>query len=1110
MEPIGVALGIASLFTTCVDCFELVQSGRYLGQEYHLLETKFINQRIRLVAWGKACGFTDPNGYDRQIDENKEVHDAIESSLLHLISLLRDGDKLKRKYGLRDADQTASGIPSPNALLNAPQTWPLLAGGQSAVASLTQKLAKFRERTKATQQQANLRSKARWAIKDKDKFADLVQHLRDLIEDLEGLTAGLHLEHRQRELIRQEVEAIREIPVLESIEEARVGRLDPVSDAASLRLWSVRDRFSCSAGESSCGAHGSRFSFSQRRSSRDRSPSPLSPLTGGDERGIMFYSPTGEGRDADTSDEDWEALSRVPSLSPTPSPGLDYSGNSHYQVLHRVNCEFCSPAIYLDVPDYGTECSTTNQWMVLDEYHPLHEPRTLHLCGKRPIVDLDTYLGQNRQLHFLVFQEYQCRHGVEGLVTGTTAPKPLSNGQSVYLASEELCIAVRHLADRAPGTRLPDFEPQAELQYPFYWFFHSRQTLEKELSGLGESNTMILVHELMDFIDDSTFEEYAKVDELLARRVVTWNILKYLYAPDDIVVQKHADGLRRSQAYRILDGQWTETSDRSEMTINAYYVACQDRLVPVQKNLTITRGNFGDVDSEVAIEELPILPLRYTSHITLRELDDRSQRLTGYSESPINIPYRWVCYSGTEVNSILWMYAVLMFETYYHVQDNLRLIIDPSLYWKRSHQSDGSTKDSQPTSGGGRPNDPFLVPEELTPRDLPLLEPTVHGFDLRTHEWRHLYVADLREVEWNTNAFDDLILDENEKALLLGSVQSATTPETNGGVEANALAVTSTPPLQTKKPSGGGGGGSVYLFHGDPGTGKTFATNCISERTRKPLYHMTPFATGVSAEAVQRNMDATLALAQRWDCMLVLEDADAMAHVGSTGSGGSGTGGSSGSQVQHEVPRRAMTMALLKLLDSFGGIVVLISSRVNVLDEALFSRVHLAIYFPDLDAAGRRKIWHDATTADSSSGGSDDKSFGEGGGQGATATVAAAGTSSAEVDPYLLTREAEQKLAAVELNGREIRNVVAQVLRIARFQGEALRLELVESVLRQAVKLQQYRASLVQGNRALTVKTPTDAGRHDDARATEGVEEAWPPTEPSSSDDPRWNTRLGW
>lgn len=419
----------------------------------------------------------------------------------------------------------------------------------------------------------------------------------------------------------------------------------------------------------------------------------------------------------------------------------------------------------------------------------------------------------------------------------------------------------------------------------------------------------------------------------------------------------------------------------------------------------------------------------------------------------------------------------------------MRLIIDPNLYWQLHHQSSEPNLNTQPKLPPRRSHHAtgpvsIIAPEVLTSRDLPLLQPTVHGFDLCTHEWRHLYVADLRETEWNINAFDDLILDKKEKELLLGSVQSASLPNvtTTAVQETNQQGRLSSeddglPPPQKRISVGDGGGGSVYLFHGGPGTGKTFATSCISERTRKPLYHMTPFATGVSAEAVQHNMDATLALAQRWDCMLVLEDADATANGGSGDNVG-------GSHIQHEVPRRAMTMALVKLLDAFGGIVVLNSSRVGILDDALFSRVHLAIYFPELDAGGRGRIWHDALSDASTSvaprrdgGGAEVNVVVDGNNDemGTAAareeTAVAVATTPATIDPYLLSPDVQDKLAAVELNGREIRNVVAQSLRIARFQGEALRMELVESVLWQAVKLQEYRASL-QGKAA--VLTPSD------------------------------------
>lgn len=127
-------------------------------------------------------------------------------------------------------------------------------------------------------------------------------------------------------------------------------------------------------------------------------------------------------------------------------------------------------------------------------------------------------------------------------------------------------------------------------------------------------------------------------------------------APDDIVIQKHADGFRRCQAYRVIDAQWAEaTIGTADVTLKVYYVACQDRFIPLQKSLTITKGDFEDVDSEVAIEELPILPLRYDPRIIERSLVDRSRKLTGFSENPFDFRYRWVCYTGTEVDSTVWM-----------------------------------------------------------------------------------------------------------------------------------------------------------------------------------------------------------------------------------------------------------------------------------------------------------------------------------------------------------------------------------------------------------------------------------------------------------------------
>lgn len=105
MEPVGVAIGaigLVGLFSTCIDGFQLFERGKYLGRDFDLLETKFGNQRVRLKAWGRACGLisTDEYGYDSRLDE-AELRANIERTLNHILMILQNGEALMKKYGLK-------------------------------------------------------------------------------------------------------------------------------------------------------------------------------------------------------------------------------------------------------------------------------------------------------------------------------------------------------------------------------------------------------------------------------------------------------------------------------------------------------------------------------------------------------------------------------------------------------------------------------------------------------------------------------------------------------------------------------------------------------------------------------------------------------------------------------------------------------------------------------------------------------------------------------------------------------------------------------------------------------------------------------------------------
>lgn len=310
MEPAGLVVGVvglAGLFSACIDCFELVQRGRYHGKDYLLLETKYTNQRLRLTSWGRACGFLDPDGIDDRL-EDEQTTAAIKATLVHLKTLSHDGQKLRSKYGLKHDRTTQSILALVPASFGAlvPSNFPSKVG-------LGQKFHELRQSTRMIQKNTKLGIQARWAIEDRSKFMDLIRDLKDLIDGLEGLTRWLSVPERQHRNIEIEVESILDLSTLKTMEEARLGRIDAVADAASVRLWQLRDQF-------------------------------LEPIQVGTSNATIVSHPTSL-----TSLEDgWEDV--------IPEELQLHQGDDNpicYQILYMVCCAHEPTSIFLDIPLYS-------------------------------------------------------------------------------------------------------------------------------------------------------------------------------------------------------------------------------------------------------------------------------------------------------------------------------------------------------------------------------------------------------------------------------------------------------------------------------------------------------------------------------------------------------------------------------------------------------------------------------------------------------------------------------------------------------------------------------------------------------------------------------------
>lgn len=227
-EAVGTALGalgVVGLLTVCLDCFDFIQNGLSLGNDFVLLEGQFSGLRIRLFAWGKACGFMSVRGYDRRLD-HPAWKQHVQKQLNGISLLFLGAAKIVKKYDLRERyEHNADGPLSQNAQF------------------IDEGLQDFLKRIRKTKKRAGFLGALTWALKDKKEFTELLQRLKECIEALELVTRDLNLFEDQRQIVEYEIQSISEPSMLEGMinSESKTTSVDIISDAASQRLLQIRE-----------------------------------------------------------------------------------------------------------------------------------------------------------------------------------------------------------------------------------------------------------------------------------------------------------------------------------------------------------------------------------------------------------------------------------------------------------------------------------------------------------------------------------------------------------------------------------------------------------------------------------------------------------------------------------------------------------------------------------------------------------------------------------------------------------------------------------------------------------------------------------------------------
>lgn len=130
-----------------------------------------------------------------------------------------------------------------------------------------------------------------------------------------------------------------------------------------------------------------------------------------------------------------------------------------------------------------------------------------------------------------------------------------------------------------------------------------------------------------------------------------------------------------------------------------------------------------------------------------------------------------------------------------------------------------------------------------------------------------------RRPEARDLSFNELVIPDTTRTLLVSLVEDHTSkarehqdPQKKAGTESGP-----SPQIDLVR---GKGQGLIILLHGPPGSGKTSTAETIAAYTQRPLYSITCGDLGLDASSVERELSNHTRRAEKWDCVLLLDEAD--------------------------------------------------------------------------------------------------------------------------------------------------------------------------------------------------------------------------------------------
>ncbi|RHZ57982.1 ATP-binding protein [Aspergillus thermomutatus] len=526
--------------------------------------------------------------------------------------------------------------------------------------------------------------------------------------------------------------------------------------------------------------------------------------------------------------------------------------------------------------------------------------------------------------------------------------KPLQI-HSIVVQSEPLKESLGKVLDGYPGVTMT--LERVEFRSPFKPFVHRWERFASARDQELDSVTKSHVDLLYTILEEELRDTIARKNDLVLNGVVTHDLLWTIFEPDDEIFSMVGG---RPRAFRFKSG---ETNCRTgAFDLEAKYI-----------DFDGDDFGFRDMDFEVPgfvgtmpITALPVFPLRcHSDQVSVREaLVARGTLWEQYKG------YHFKYYEGLAVGRFMRR------EFKFNIKS--RIIIDTEAFNTFNPDECVSVYSA--------------CAKELTDDQRLLATPTVRGYSLKEKRWLEFNLDSVKEIVWDSQAFDSLVLPQGQqdlKALILAfaKAQSKQADSFDDVVQ-------------------GKGRGIIMQLSGPPGVGKTLTAESVAEVMKVPLYVMSAGDLGTSASSVEDALKDILRMVPKWGAVLLLDEADVFMEARNS----------------TDLLRNELVSIFLRMLEYYEGILFLTTNRAGNIDPAFESRIHVSIVYPDLEMTSRRHIWQQFLTR-------------------------TAGTER-------FSNEQLETLAGVSLNGRQIKNVLKTAHLLAWSQEKPLAYEHLQTVLK--------------------------------------------------------------